>query len=131
MKSIEDNGTFDEAIASSGPEAQDMARDLRALIERIYPNAIEVAWPRQHVIGYGVGPKKMSEHFCYIGAFKQHVNLGFYYGVDLPDPESLLEGTGKAFRHVKIDDREQIEQPALIALLEASVEERKAVLGIE
>lgn len=26
-----------------------------------------------------------------------HVNLGFNYGAELPDPNNLLEGTGKLF----------------------------------
>ena len=30
------------------------------------------------------------------------VNLGFYQGVGLADPEGLLEGTGAKMRHVKI-----------------------------
>lgn len=43
-----------------------------------------------------------SAPFAYINAFKAHVNLGFFYGVDLPDPEGLLEGTGKRMRHIKL-----------------------------
>jgi hypothetical protein len=34
------------------------------------PDVVEVPWPRQRVIGYGVGPKKMSEHFCYVAVHK-------------------------------------------------------------
>lgn len=62
----------------------------------------------------------MSEHFCYIGVFKNHINLGFDYGAELPDPENLLEGTGALFRHIKITKQEQLEQAALSQLLEAA-----------
>ena len=31
-----------------------------------------------------------------------YINLGFYQGAVLADPERLLEGTGKGLRHVKI-----------------------------
>jgi hypothetical protein len=40
--------------------------------------------------------------FGYVNAFKAHVNIGFFRGVALPDPERLLEGTGKFMRHVKL-----------------------------
>jgi len=43
-----------------------------------------------------------GEPFCYVVGYAKHVNLGFCDGASLPDPEGLLEGTGKAMRHVKI-----------------------------
>ncbi len=129
MKTIETHGTFEEAIAQAGEEVQALARRVRALIVDVYPQVVEVPWPKQQITGYGVGPKKMTEHYCYIGAHAQHVNLGFNYGADLPDPQELLEGTGKKFRHVKITAAEQVESAALWALLEAAVEERKEALG--
>jgi hypothetical protein len=73
----------------------------------------------------------MTEHFCYIGAFKNHVNLGFNYGADLPDPEHLLEGSGKKFRHVKIDSAEKVKLPAVRRLVEAAVENRLTALDIK
>jgi hypothetical protein len=129
MKSIETQGTFEEAIAASNAEAQQIARGLRELIVDVYAEVVEVPWPKQKVTGYGVGPKKMSEHFCYIGAHSKHVNLGFNFGADLPDPDQMLEGTGKKFRHVKVLDMQALEQSALRSLIESAVEERKSVLG--
>ena len=97
----------------------------------VYPNVVEVPWSNQQTVGYGVGPKKMSEHFCYIDAHRNHVNLGFNYGADLPDPEHLLEGSGKRFRHVKINSVGRVERPALRQLIEAAVTERETALGAE
>ncbi len=67
-------------------------RRVRALIRSVMPDVVEVPWPRQRVVGYGVGPRKMSEHFCYLAIHKAHVNLGFNYGAELPDPDELLQG---------------------------------------
>src|SRR6185436_13051675 len=39
--------------------------------------------------------------FGYVNAFKAHVNVGFFRGSEIPDPDRLLEGTGKLMRHVK------------------------------
>jgi hypothetical protein len=129
MKTIETHGTFEEAIGEATEDVQALARDVRALIADIYPQVTEVPWPRQQITGYGLGPKKMSEHFCYIGAHAAHVNLGFNYGADLPDPEGLLEGTGKKFRHIKITQIEQIRQAGLRQLIIAAIEERERALG--
>lgn len=104
-------------MTQANPETEAIARQTKALIEDIMPDVVEVPWPKQNIIGYGVGPKKMSEHFCYIGVFKNHVNLGFYYGSELPDPENLLEGTGKRLRHIKISQQDQLDNPAIRDLI--------------
>lgn len=131
MKTVDTHGTFEKAIAEGRADIQALARGARALIGDVYPEVVEVPWPRQQITGYGLGPKKMSEHFCYIGIHGEHVNLGFYYGADLPDPAGLLQGTGKKMRHIKIGDRQQLEQQEVRELLEAAIQERERVLGRE
>ena len=111
---------FEEIVQKADPNVQTLAREAKALIAQVMPNVVEVAWPTQNIIGYGVGPKKMSEQFCYIAVFKERINLGFYYGADLPDPEHLLDGTGNALRHVKISMVAQLENPALVKLVDAA-----------
>lgn len=129
MKTVTSHGSFADAVAESRRPVQEIAKRLRDLIIDVYPDVVEVPWPNQRIIGYGVGPKKMSEHFCYIGAFSEHVNLGFYYGAELSDPEGLLEGTGKKLRHVKVRDLEDVDRPPVRQLLEVSVQERQRSLG--
>ncbi|HWG91934.1 MAG TPA: DUF1801 domain-containing protein [Candidatus Thermoplasmatota archaeon] len=43
-----------------------------------------------------------AQPLLYLADYSKHVNLGFYQGAHLPDPEGLLEGTGKNLRHVKL-----------------------------
>ncbi len=106
-------GAFDSRV-------QELETRTRSLIFDVYPEVVEVPWPRQNVACYGIGPKKMSEHFCYIALHKNHVNLGFNQGAELPDPEGLLEGPGKMLRHTKITEPEDLQDPALRRLLEAA-----------
>ena len=108
---------FDEILAESSSQVQRLATRTRALIRAVMPDVVEVPWTRQRVVGYGVGPRKMSEHFCYIAFHKNHVNLGFNYGSELPDPEGLLQGSGKLLRHVKINSSEDLSNPAVRRLL--------------
>jgi hypothetical protein len=127
MRTVDTLGTFRDAISKSTPHARRVSIALRKLIAEVYPKVVEVPWPKLQITGYGVGPKKSSEHFCYIAPFVTHVNLGFNYGVRLPDPKGLLEGTGKKFRNVKILHLNDVKRPALKKLLRAAVAERQNV----
>jgi hypothetical protein len=129
MKTVDTLGTFKDALARSNPKTKKLANALRKLISEVYPKVVEVPWPRLQVIGYGIGPKKSTEHFCYIAPFGEHVNLGFNYGLDLPDPDQLLEGAGKKFRHVKIQTIEDVKRSPLKKLLQAAINEREHALN--
>ena len=111
---------FEKIVQSASPKIQNLARRAKALITKIMPEVVEVVWPTQRIAGYGIGPKKMSEQFCYIAVFQDRINLGFYYGADLPDPAHLLEGTGKLLRHIKITTPEQLDHPAVVELMEVA-----------
>src|ERR1700722_21030887 len=124
MRTIDDYGTFEDAIANASDHAKELASQLRKLVARVRPGVVEVPWPKMRMASYGVGPKKKTEHFCYISAQKDDVNLGFYYGAELPDPEELLQGTGKLLRHVKIREPKAIGGRALRRLLEVAAKHR-------
>ncbi len=113
-----DKGTFEEVISGCSSDIQEIASALRALLADIMPNITEVPWANQRIVGYGVGVKKMSEHFCYIAPYKSYVNLGFMYGSDLPDPDGLLEGSGRQLRHIKISRLEDVANPSIRTLIE-------------
>ena len=55
--------------------------------------------------------------FCYVNAFTAHVNVGFFLGAWLDDPDGLLEGTGKRMRHVKLKPGALPDAPLLEGLV--------------
>lgn len=63
--------------------------------------------------------------FGYVNAFSAHVNVGFFAGAELADPERLLEGTGKFMRHVKLVPAMRLNEEALTHLIEAAYGEAK------
>lgn len=67
--------------------------------------------------------------FAYVNAFTAHVNVGFFTGVFLQDPTSLLEGTGKRMRHVKLKPGRVVAADALGALIDAAYLDVKARLA--
>jgi hypothetical protein len=58
--------------------------------------------------------------FAYVGAYRDHVNVGFFFGALLNDPAHLLEGTGKRGRHVKLRPGREIASAALAELVDAA-----------
>lgn len=58
--------------------------------------------------------------FAYVDSFKAHVNVGFFRGAELPDPQGLLAGTGKLMRHVKIIPGQPMDSAALANLIGAA-----------
>ena len=117
IKSVTDQGVFNDILVNSDESIKELSHALRGLLADVMPNITEVPWGRQKIAGYGVGPKKMSEHFSYIAPFKAHVNLGFTYGSALNDPTNILEGGGANMRHIKIRSLDDINNPAIKDLL--------------
>jgi len=66
--------------------------------------------------------------FGYVDAFTAHVNVGFFGGADLADPDGLLEGTGKFMRHVKLRPGVETDSGALTRLIETAYAEMKGRL---
>ncbi|MEA2025179.1 MAG: DUF1801 domain-containing protein [Chloroflexota bacterium] len=122
-------GTFDELMAQSEPAMRPIATRLRQVVLEVHPQAVEVARLGDRAATYGLGPKKMSEAYCYVLPHTNWVNLGFFAGAELPDPDGLLEGTGAKLRHVKVRSLGDAEAPALRVLIEAALSERKTALG--
>ena len=63
--------------------------------------------------------------FGYVNAFRDHVNVGFFRGAELPDANGLLEGTGKFMRHVKLRPDQEIDEAALNKLVHAAYNDMK------
>jgi Domain of unknown function (DU1801) len=121
-------GVFEDVVASVPAETRAIMEFFRSLIAELHEDAMEVARPGERSVGYGVGPKKMSETYAYTMPQGEYVNLGFYQGASLPDPKALLEGTGKALRHVKVCSLLEAKSAALRALILESIAERKTAL---
>jgi hypothetical protein len=69
--------------------------------------------------------------FAYVNTFKSHVNVGFFCGALLEDPTTLLEGSGKRMRHVKLTPEREPNAVALSDLIAAAYADIKARLAAE
>jgi hypothetical protein len=58
--------------------------------------------------------------FGYVNVFTAHVNVGFFRGAEIADPNGLLEGAGKFMRHVKLRPEQDVDAAALKKLIETA-----------
>ncbi|MEX1248587.1 MAG: DUF1801 domain-containing protein [Anaerolineales bacterium] len=112
---------LEELLANFAPEVRNLALALRDLVFAVEPDAVEQIDVPAHLLAYGYA-KTYKHLICVIILYKEYVNFGFPRGVDLPDPEALLHGTGKRARHIRIDDLGQVEAPEIAAMMQASVD---------
>jgi hypothetical protein len=63
--------------------------------------------------------------FAYVDAFRAHVNVGFFRGAEIADPDGLLEGVGKFMRHVKLGPDRDVDTTALRKLIQIAYTDMK------
>jgi hypothetical protein len=106
--------TVDEYIAGLDDWQGDVVSGLREIVLSAAPQAAEkIKWAQP--VYEEKGP------FSFIKAFKNHVNFGFWRGVQLPDPEGLLEGSGEKMRHIKVRGLEDIKREPFEAFVREAV----------
>jgi hypothetical protein len=66
--------------------------------------------------------------FGYVNAYRDHVNVGFFFGALLKDPARLLEGTGKRGRHAKLWPGREVDSAALARLVDSAYADIRARL---
>ena len=101
----------------------DLVLALREIILEEVPDASESIYQVYTVaIWFGLSGK-MKDMFCYIATNARHINLGFPRGSTLPDPNRLLEGGGKAMRHIKLTSQLDLERSFVRRYIQASLEQ--------
>lgn len=112
---------YDERIAGLGMAVRDFLHTL-------LPGLVEEADAAAGLIGFGLGPGYKGS-ICTLIPSKKEIKLGFYKGAGLPDPERLLEGTGRVHRYVVIRSEQDLHRPALRSLLNLAAEACRARLS--
>jgi hypothetical protein len=106
--------TLDDYIAGLEGWQAEVASSVREIVRGAAPEAEEgIKWAQP--VWETNGP------FCYMKAFKNSVNFGFWRGVELDDPHGLLEGSGQKMRHVKLTGIDDIDAAALTDFCQQAV----------
>ena len=128
MKKIENGSEWIDAyVERKGRNLKGGAQGLRQLVSKTVAGARETVNPWKIPTFESNGP------MCYFSIASDHLTFGFLRGTSLPDPQLLLEGTGKSLRHVKLRALEDLRQPALKKLIQAAarLNEKEPVEGMK
>jgi hypothetical protein len=107
---------YDPAIAA-------FARAALSRLRKRLPGATELVYDNYNALAIGFGPtEKTSEAIFSIAAFPRWVSLFFLQGARLPDPDSLLKGTGTTVRHIVLKKPEEIGSPDIEQFITAAME---------
>ena len=74
------------------PAIRELALDARELVLRVLaPSNESVLDVYVLAMNYGFS-ERMKDQVVYIGVYAKHINIGFYWGARMDDPESVLRG---------------------------------------
>jgi Domain of unknown function (DU1801) len=118
--SSDDALAFDRHLDATAPAVADIARALRLTVLEAFPGAVETFDPADGLLAIGTG-RSMRDFVFAIIPHKAHVNLQLADGVDLPNPDGRIEGTGKRVRHVKARSVEDARAPWMRAAIAAQL----------
>lgn len=107
---------YDPAIAKL---AQSALKRMRQLL----PGSVELVYDNYNALAIGFGPSvKAGQAIFSIAVYPRWVSLFFFLGTKLDDPQKLLQGSGKLAKHIRLKDAKTLDDPAVLALIEQSLD---------
>lgn len=100
----------------------DLFSDLRQYILELYPDCNELLYHTHALTAVFSISDKLSDAFCMLPIYTNHLNLGFNKGTRLKDPNKLLTGTGNLIRHIDVTQPNDYRNPEVEALIKAAIE---------
>lgn len=103
-------------------ELIDLYCDLRQYILELYPDSNELLYHTHALTAVFSISDKLSDAFCMLPIYKNHLNLGFNKGTLLKDPNNLLTGTGNLIRHIDVKKPSDYRNPKVTALIKDAID---------
>jgi hypothetical protein len=110
-------------LGAFSPEIARIALRLRSLVLEEAPVSNEFIYDPDNTIAMSYGfTDRPNDAFCHIAVYSEWVNLGFQRGSQLPDPDGLLDGTGRWIRHLRMASLDDLRRPFVGRFLRAAIE---------
>jgi hypothetical protein len=105
-------------VAKYTPAIAAQLRDARKRLRARFPRGVEMVFDNYNALVFGIGPTdKSRDAFISIAGYPRWVTLFFLDGASLHDPEGLLQGDGKQVRGIRLRTPQDIDSPAVGALV--------------
>jgi hypothetical protein len=103
-------------------EVIELFSDLRQYILELYPDSNELLYHTHALTAVFSISDKLSDAFCMLPIYTNHLNLGFNKGTLLKDPNKLLTGTGNLIRHIDVKKPGDYRNPKVKALIKEAID---------
>lgn len=113
---------LDKVIARRSPEMAKLTKAVLAKLRPRFPGAVELVYDKKNALVIGFCPnERASNAINSIAVYTRWINLYFFEGDSLPDPEGLLQGTGTMVRNIRINSADDLDRPEVKALMAAAL----------
>ena len=110
-------------MARYSPEIARIGKGAVTRMRRRLPGAVVFVYDNYYALVVGVGPTpRPSEAVFSIVLYPKKVTFVFLRGRGLPDPQGILEGSGKQVRHIPLRSAAELDLPAVRTLISAALE---------
>lgn len=114
----------EDFIAKFEPEMQKRIRAARAALRKRLPTATELIYDNYNFFVMGFSPtERPSDTICSLAADAKGISLCFLWGATLPDPNHLLQGSGKQTRFIRLENAATLAKPEIEGLLKAAIDQ--------
>lgn len=103
-------------------EVIDLFKDLREYILELYPDCNELVYHTHALTAVFSISEKLSDAFCMLPIYTNHLNFGFNKGTLLKDPNKLLTGTGNLIRHIDVKKTSDYRNLKVKTLIQEAIE---------
>lgn len=103
-------------------EVIELFTELREYILELYPDCNELVYHTHALTAVFSISDKLSDAFCMLPIYTNHLNLGFNKGTLLKDPNKLLTGTGNLIRHIDVKKSSDYRNPKVKALIQEAID---------
>lgn len=109
---------LDAMIARQPPEMRKLAKSVLAKLRPRFPGAIEMVYDKTNTLVIGFCPdERASNVITSMAVYRRWINLYFFEGDAMSDPQGLLQGSGAMVRHIRITSADELDRPAVKALI--------------
>ncbi|MEP6995470.1 MAG: DUF1801 domain-containing protein [Acidobacteriota bacterium] len=113
-------------LGAFSPEMAKVALRVRAFVLAEAPLAHEQITDASNAVAMGYSlTDRPGDAFCHIAVTAQWVNLGFNRGSQLPDPDRLLQGSGRWIRHLRIESLDDLHKPHVGRFIRAAMKDAR------
>ena len=113
--------SWDALLERHTAEVRAAARALETLIREELPDVVVEFDPGNGLLAFGRSMKMRDLLFALI-PHAGWVNLQLADGANLPNPDGLIEGTGKRIRHIKVRSRDAARDARVRSSIRAQIE---------